>query len=63
MMGQSRPAANDLNRRAEEVSIQVATRLPRGLFRVVKLHCAKIDMPLREFFEEALREKLARTRR
>ncbi len=44
----------------EEVSIQLATKIPRTLHRAVKMHCIKVDTSLMAFIVTALGEKLAR---
>ena len=39
---------------------QLATRLPKGLLREVKLHCVTADVLVMDFVVTAIREKLAR---
>jgi hypothetical protein len=40
--------------------IQLATRIPRRVYRAVKIHCVRTERMVQEFVAEAIREKLAR---
>ncbi len=46
--------------RDEEAWTQLATRIPKGLHRQLKLHCVQSDTSLMGFVVAALRDKLAR---
>ena len=46
--------------REAEVWVQLATRIPKGLHRELKLHVVTRETSVMEFVVEALREKLAR---
>lgn len=37
---------------------QIATRIPRGLHKRVKVHCEEMQVKIRKFIIEALNEKL-----
>ena len=41
-----------------EAWVQLATRIPRGLHREMKLHCVANEVSLMAFVVDALREKL-----
>jgi predicted HicB family RNase H-like nuclease len=43
-----------------EVWVQLATRIPKGLHRELKLYCVKSDQSLMDFVVGSLEEKLAR---
>jgi predicted HicB family RNase H-like nuclease len=43
-----------------EVWVQLATRIPKSLHRVLKLHCVQTDTSVMAFVVGALQEKLAR---
>jgi predicted HicB family RNase H-like nuclease len=45
---------------ANEVWVQLATRIPKHLHRELKLHCVKSDISVMEFVVNALGEKLQR---
>ena len=49
-------------RREELVWVQLATRIPKGLHRELRLHCVYKEIPLMDFVWKALEEKLARSR-
>jgi len=44
----------------DEAWVQLATRIPKGLHRELKLHCVKAEVSVMGFVVEALRDKLAR---
>jgi len=44
----------------DEAWVQLATRIPKGLHRQLKLHCVHTEDSLMHFVVEALREKLTR---
>ena len=46
--------------RFEEAWVQLATRIPKGLHRELKLHCVKAEVSVMDFVVDALRERLAR---
>jgi hypothetical protein len=46
----------------EEPSAHLATRIPRPLYRRMKVHCVEQEIPIRDFVMSAIREKLARDR-
>jgi hypothetical protein len=46
--------------RSEEPWVQLATRIPKGLHRQLKLHCVQIDTSVMDFVVAALGEKLAK---
>ena len=43
-----------------DVWVQLATRIPKGLHRELKLHCVKSDVSVMDFVVHALEEKLSR---
>jgi hypothetical protein len=45
-----------------EPQAHLATRIPRDIYRRVKLHCVEREIAIREFVIAAVREKLARER-
>jgi hypothetical protein len=47
-------------RREELVWVQLATRIPKGLHRELRLHCVSKEIRLMDFVWKALEEKLAR---
>ena len=48
-------------RREELVWVQLATRIPKGLHRKLRLHCVSKEIRLMDFVWKALEEKLARS--
>jgi hypothetical protein len=48
-------------RREELVWVQLATRIPKGLHRELRLHCVSKEIRLMDFVWKALEEKLARS--
>jgi len=46
--------------RADEVWVQLATRIPKALHRQLKLHCVQRDTSVMGFVVAALEEKLAK---
>jgi len=44
----------------EEAQTQLATRIPKGLRRELKLHCVKTDGSVMDFVVQAITEKLKR---
>lgn len=48
--------------RRDEPMIQMATRVPRSLYRALRLHCVAHDQTVMAFVLEACREKLRRAR-
>jgi predicted HicB family RNase H-like nuclease len=46
--------------RADEVWVQLATRIPKGLHRQLKLHCVQSDTSVMDFVVTALEEKLGK---
>jgi len=49
--------------KAEDVWVQLATRIPKELHRRLKLHCVTHDVSVMEFVVKALEDKLARDTR
>jgi len=49
-------------RREEVVRVQLATRIPKGLHRELRLHCVSKEIRLMDFVWKAIEEKLARAR-
>ena len=47
----------------DEAWVQLATRIPKGLHRELKLHCVRSETSLMDFVVSALRERLARNGR
>ena len=47
----------------EEAWVQLATRIPKGLHRELKLHCVKAEVSVMDFVVNALRDALARNGR
>ena len=47
----------------DEPYVQLATRIPKGLHRELKLHCVKADTSVMDFVVTALKERLDRTGR
>jgi len=47
----------------EEPFVQLATRIPKSLHRVLKLHCVETEVQLRDFVIRALEERLAKRSR
>jgi predicted HicB family RNase H-like nuclease len=47
-------AAND------EQLIQLATRIPKGLHREIKLYCVQVGISVMDFVKDALETKLAK---
>jgi len=47
---------------ADEPLVQMATRVPESLLLAVKILCVKREKTVMAFIEEALRDKLRRTR-
>ncbi len=45
-----------------EAWVQLATRVPAGLRRALKIHCVKADIPVMRFVVEAIQTKLDRER-
>jgi len=45
----------------EDVLIQLATRIPKGLHREIKLYCVHTGISVMEFVAAALEEKLRRS--
>ena len=48
---------------ADEPLVQMATRVPVSLAQRVRIHCVEREVTMMRFVEDALREKLRRTRR
>ena len=48
--------------REDYVWVQLATRIPKGLHRELKLHCTYAEISVMDFVSTALEEKLARSR-
>ena len=46
--------------RADEVWVQLATRIPKALHRQLKLHCVQSDSSVMDFVVTALEEKLGK---
>jgi predicted HicB family RNase H-like nuclease len=47
--------------RSEDVVwVQLATRIPKSLHRVLRLHCVTTETSVMEFVTKAIQEKLAR---
>jgi predicted HicB family RNase H-like nuclease len=46
--------------REDDVLIQLATRIPKGLHREIKLFCVENNISVMEFVAAALEEKLRR---
>jgi len=44
----------------DEPIAQLATRIPKGLHRRLKLHCVTNDILVQDFVVEAIQEKLGR---
>ncbi len=44
--------------REDDILIQLATRIPKGLHREIKLHCVQSGISVMEFVATALEEKL-----
>jgi predicted HicB family RNase H-like nuclease len=42
----------------DDVLIQLATRIPKGLHREIKLHCVSSGISVMEFVADALEDKL-----
>jgi predicted HicB family RNase H-like nuclease len=49
--------------RTDEACVQLATRIPKGLHRQLKLHCVEADTSVMEFVVASLKEKLAKVGR
>lgn len=47
----------------DDVLIQLATRIPKGLHREIKLHCVQTSISVMEFVAAALEDKLRRNAR
>jgi hypothetical protein len=47
---------------AEDTPVQVATRVPVALLQAVRVHCVRHGRTVMAFVEQALRDKLRRTR-
>lgn len=47
--------------RADEVWVQLATRIPKALHRQLKLHCVQSDTSVMGFVVAALEEKLGKS--
>jgi predicted HicB family RNase H-like nuclease len=47
--------------REDDVLIQLATRIPKGLHREIKLYCVHSGISVMEFVAAALEEKLRRS--
>jgi predicted HicB family RNase H-like nuclease len=45
---------------ADDVWVQLATRIPKELHRRLKLHCVETDTSVMEFVVSSLEEKLAK---
>ncbi len=45
----------------DDVLIQLATRIPKGLHREIKLHCVQTGISVMEFVAAALEDKLRRS--
>jgi predicted HicB family RNase H-like nuclease len=45
----------------DDVLIQLATRIPKGLHREIKLHCVGTGVSVMEFVAAALEDKLRKT--
>lgn len=45
----------------DDVLIQLATRIPKGLHREIKLYCVQTGISVMEFVAAALEDKLKRT--
>jgi predicted HicB family RNase H-like nuclease len=45
----------------DDVLIQLATRIPKGLHREIKLHCVGAGVSVMEFVAAALEDKLRKT--
>ena len=45
----------------DDVLIQLATRIPKGLHREIKLYCVQNSISVMEFVAAALEDKLRRT--
>lgn len=46
--------------KAEDVWVQLATRIPKELHRRLKLHCVTHDVSVMEFVVKALEDRLGR---
>ena len=46
-------------RRTDEPFVQLATRIPKGLHRAIKLRCVEAGVPVMEFVIGAIEERLA----
>jgi predicted HicB family RNase H-like nuclease len=44
----------------DEVWVQLATRIPKGLHRQLKLHCVQSDTSVMEFVVSSIEEKLVK---
>ncbi len=44
----------------KDVWVQLATRIPKGLHRELKMHCVRTDLSVMGFVVSALEEKLRR---
>ena len=49
--------------KAEDVWVQLATRIPKELHRRLKLHCVTHEVSVMEFVVKALEDKLSREAR
>jgi len=49
--------------KTEEPLTQLATRIPKGVHRRLKLHCVTHEIAVQDFVVEALKEKLGRKTR
>ena len=47
----------------DEAWVQLATRIPKGLHRELKLHCVTAEVSVMDFVVSALRDALARNGR
>ena len=45
---------------ADDALVQLGVRVPRPLYRRVRVHCVKAESQVRDFVAEAIAEKLAR---
>ena len=47
----------------DDILVQLATRVPRGLHRAIKLHCVDVGISVMTFVEDALTTKLVRDKK
>ena len=56
----ARQVTTALGTAVREPWVQLATRIPRGLRRELKLYCVRADIPVMRFVVEAIQTKLKR---